>query len=94
MDLTIIMGDGCWVKGCKSVRIYINNFTKEEVELFISMFESKFGLSCTLQLISKKKGGNTHKYKYYIYIKVSSLPKLIELVLPFMHTKIKYKLGL
>ena len=57
------------------------------------MFESKFGLSCTLQLLSKK-GGNTPKDKYSIYIKVASMPRLRELVLPYMHSSMKYKLGL
>lgn len=89
----LIMDDGTWLVGSKSVRIATNNFTKEEVELLISMFESKFGLSCTLQLLSKK-GGNTPKDKYSIYIKVASMPRLKELVLPFMHSSMKYKLGL
>lgn len=57
------------------------------------MFETKFGLNCTVQLLSKK-GGNTPKDKYSIYVKVSSMPKLRELVLPYMHSKMLYKLGL
>src|SRR5690606_41609473 len=73
--------------------ISTNNFTKEEVELLKSMFETKFGLNCTVQLLSKK-GGNTPKDKYSIYVKVSSLPKLRELVLPYMHSSMMYKLGL
>lgn len=89
----LIMDDGGWVSGSKSVRIATNNFTKEEVELLKSMFETKFGLNCTVQLLSKK-GGNTPKDKYSIYVKVSSLPKLRELVLPYMHSSMMYKLGL
>jgi len=89
----LIMDDGCWVGGSKSVRIATNNFTREEVELLKSMFETKFGLNCTVQLLSKK-GGNTPKDKYSIYVKVASIPKLRELVLPYMHPKMLYKLGL
>lgn len=37
----LIMDDGTWVAGSKSVRIATNSFTREEVELLISIFESK-----------------------------------------------------
>ena len=89
----LIMDDGGWVSGSKSVRIATNNFTKEEVELLKNMIETKFGLNCTIQLLSKK-GGNTPKDKYSLYFKVVSFPKLKELVLPYMHPSMKYKLGL
>ena len=79
----LIMDDGGWVSGSKSVRISTNNFTLQEVELLSQMFKTKFDLDCTVQLLSKGKG-NTPKDKYSIYFKVASLPKLRELVLPFM----------
>jgi len=89
----LIMDDGGWVSGSKSVRISTNNFTLQEVELLRQMFKSKFDLDCTIQLLSKGKG-NTPKDKYSIYFKVASLPKLRGLVLPFMLPSMKYKLGL
>lgn len=89
----LIMDDGAWVSGSKSVRIATNNFTLQEVELLRDIFKVKFNLDCTIQLLSKK-GGNTPKDKYSLYIKVSSLPRLIELVLPYMHSSMLYKLGL
>lgn len=89
----LIMDAGGWVSGSKSVRIVTNNFTEEEVELLRNMLEIKFGLNCTRQLLSKK-GGNAPKDKYSIYIKVSSIPKLRKLVLPYMCPKMLYKLGL
>ena len=89
----LIMDDGCWVSGSKSVRIATNNFTSEEVDLFRNMLETKFDLHSTKQLLFKK-GGNTPKDKYSVYFKVSSLPKLRELVLPYMCPSMKYKLGL
>ena len=81
------------MSGSKSVRISTNNFTLQEVELLRDTFKAKFNLDCTIQLLTKK-GGNTPKDKYSLYIKVSSLPKLRELVLPFMHSSMLYKLGL
>lgn len=89
----LIMDDGGWVSGSKSVRIATNNFTLQEVELLRKTFKTKFNLDCTIQLLTKK-GGNTPKDKYSLYIKVSSLPRLRELVLPYMHSSMLYKLGL
>lgn len=87
------LDDGGWVSGSKSVRISTNNFTFQEVELMRNIFKTKFDLDCTVQLLSKGKE-NTSKDKYSIYFKVISLPKLRELVLPFMIPSMKYKLGL
>ena len=89
----LIMDDGGWVSGSKSVRIATNNFTLQEVELLRDIFKAKFNLDCTIQLLSKK-GDKTPKDKYSLYIKVSSLPRLRELVLPYMHPSMLYKLGL
>lgn len=97
----LIMDDGGWVAGSKSVRISTNNFTRQEVELLNQMFKTKFGLDCTVQKLSKGKGGST-KDKYSLYIKVASLPRLRELVVPYMHPLLRrsqrdsmlYKLGL
>lgn len=89
----LIMDDGCWVSGSKSVRIATNNFTHEEVKLLVSMLYTKFGLDCTVQMLSKK-GGNLPLDKYSIYVKVASLPKLRELVVPYMVPSMMYKLGL
>lgn len=80
----LIMDDGGWVAGSKSVRIATNNFTLEEVEFLAQMFKTKFGLYCTVQKLSKSKESPS-KDKYSLYIKVASLPKLKELVLPYMH---------
>lgn len=88
----LIMDDGGWVAGSKSVIISTSNFTLEEVELLAQIFKTKFGLDCTVQKLSKTK--NPSKDKYSLYIKVASLPRLKELVLPYMHPSMLYKLGL
>ena len=89
----LIMDDGTWVAGSKSVRIATNNFTYQEVDLLRNILETKYSLQSTRQLLSKK-GGNTPKDKYSLYIKVASMPRLRELVLPYMCPSMKYKLGL
>ena len=84
------MDDGGWVATSKSVRISTNNFTLEEVELLVQMFKTKFDLDCTVQKLSKSKENPSNKYS----IKVASFPRLKELVLPYMHPSMMYKLGL
>jgi len=89
----LIMDDGGWVAGSKSVRISTNNFTLQEVVLLGQMFKTKFDLDCTVQKLSKGKG-DFSKDKYSLYFKVVSLPRLRELVVPYMHPSMLYKLGL
>ena len=87
------MDDGGWVSGSKSVRISTNNYTLQEVELLSEMFKIKFELNCTVQKLWKAKG-DISKNKYSIYIKVDSMSKLRELVLPFILPSMRYKFGL
>ena len=77
--------DGGWAK--PGVRLAVNSFKLKEVEFLVEVIQSKFGLNCTIQAL--KPSGN-----YNIYIKGSSLLKLMELVLPHLHRSMYYKLGL
>jgi hypothetical protein len=88
----LIMECGRWLSVSKSVRISTNKFTLQEVELLRDTFKAKFNLDCTIQILTKK-GGKIPKDKYSLYIKVSSVPLLRELVLPYMHSSMLYKLG-
>jgi hypothetical protein len=80
-----ISDDGCWAK--PGVRIAVNCFTLAEVELLVKILKDKFNLDCTIQLL---KASNN----YSIYIKSSSIFTLRELLLPYIHPSMKYKLGL
>jgi hypothetical protein len=81
--------------GSKSVRISNNKFTLQEFDLLRDTFKAKFNLDCTIQLLTTKGAGKaTPKDKYSLYIKLSSLPRLRELVLPYMHSSMLYKLGI
>ena len=46
----LIMVGGTWLPYSKSVRIATNSFTMQEVNLFRSMLETKFGLQTIRQL--------------------------------------------
>ena len=80
-----ISDDGGWAK--PGVTIATNSFKLKQVEFLVEVLESKFALSCTIQIL--KPSGN-----YNIYIKGSSIPKLRVLILPFLHPSMYYKLGL
>lgn len=80
-----IMDDGGWAK--PGVRLATNSFTLEEVKLLHNMLVKKFNLDCTIQHLKSID-------RYSIYIKGSSITKLKELVLPFLHPSMYYKLGL
>ena len=66
---------------------------RQEVEILKDIFKTYFDFDSACQLLSKCKG-NTPKDKYSLYIKVNSLVKLRELVLPYMVPSMIYKLGL
>jgi uncharacterized membrane protein YgcG len=79
-----IMDDGCWI-GKSGVRIATNCFNIEEVKFLRNMLINIYKLNCTIQNIDDR---------YSIYITKESIPKLRNILLPFMHNSMRYKLGL
>lgn len=80
-----ISDDGCWVKS--GVRIASNSYTFKENEFLVQIMKENFGLICTIQKIQKIN-------QYSIYIRNQSIPKLREIISPYMHYSMLYKLGL
>lgn len=81
----LIMDDGGYAK--PGVRIATNSFNLEEVELLVKILKNKFDLDITVQHLKSIN-------KYYIYIKGGSIPTLRNIVLPYFHPSMYYKLGL
>lgn len=79
------MDDGGFVGS--GVRISCNAFSLEEVTLLIKILKTNFNLDCTIQNIEIEN-------KYSIYIKKNSLSTLVNLVYPYFHKSMYYKLGL
>ena len=69
------------------IRIATNSFKLKEVELLNDVLKSKYNLETTIQKIWIKD-------QYSIYIKKQSIPNLRNIVLPFIHSSMLYKLGL
>ena len=85
-----ISDDGTFVPstgGRGGIRIACNSFTLIEVEYLTTILRHKFDLDCTIQKIYIKD-------KYSIYIKKNSIIKLENLILPYLHVSMYYKLGL
>ncbi len=79
-----IMDDGTF-RG-SGITIYTNSFTISEVNLLISILRYKYNISCNLHL--NKKNQPT------IYITSKGLKTLIPLILPYIRSDMKYKLGM
>lgn len=62
-----------------------NSYQKKEVDLLIQVLTDKFYLNCSTHIQRKKE----HK----IYIKSDSVNKFRELVLPYFHESMLYKLA-
>lgn len=78
-----IMDDGCWASS--GVRISTNCFKLEEVKLLANMLTKLYNLNCTVKNIEGR---------YSIYITKESIPKLRDILLPYILPSMKYKLGL
>lgn len=80
-----IMHDGMLAK--PGVRIASNSFSLKERELLVKILNDKFNLHCRIQYLKSIK-------KYSIYIKALSIPHLKNIILPYTHKSMYYKLGL
>lgn len=81
----LISDDGTYTNA--GVRIATNCFTLNEVEFLGNILKNKFNLDVTVQKISLKN-------QYSLYIKKNSIDKLKELVLPYLHPSMHYKIGI
>ena len=79
-----IMDDGTLAK--PGVRICANSFNIKEIKLLVKILYNKFNLHCTIQYLKSIN-------KYSIYIKALSIPHLKDIILPYMHKSMYYKLG-
>jgi hypothetical protein len=80
-----IMDDGGWAN--PGVRISTYNFNQDEIKFLVLLLKKLYDLNCTIQLL---KNGTQSS----IYIKKESVPKLIKIVLPYMHNSMFHKLGI
>lgn len=81
----LIMDDGGWANN--GIRIATNSFQLKQIELLSEVLKSKYNLETTVQKLSVKN-------LYSIYIKKQSINDIRELLLPYIHPSMLYKLGI
>ena len=79
------MDDGSWAN--PGIRISTYNFSIDETEFLKFLLKKLYNLNCTIQTLKDST-------QFSIYIKKESVPKLIEIVLPYIHFSMYYKLGI
>jgi hypothetical protein len=82
----MIMGDGTARK--YGLEICTNSYSIEDVVRLMNVLMIRYRLECTIRL--KKRQNN--KIEYMIYISQGSMPLLLNIVSPFMHSSMLYKL--
>ena len=82
----LIMGDGNIKLHDGIIRIYTNSFSKEKVELLAS--------SITVKLNILTRVVHDRNNQYIITISKSQLSEIRNIILPYMHPTMYYKLGL
>jgi ubiquinol-cytochrome c reductase cytochrome b subunit len=87
-----IMDDGWWVG--YGIRLSTNVFSYVEVKILCDILKENFKLDTTIQKLSKPKKYISIVDKYSIYIRVNSIEKLRNTVVPFIHPFMLYKLGI
>jgi len=82
----LIMGDGSVTQ--HGLILCTNSYSVQDVVRLINVLIILYRLKCTLRL--RKRQNN--KIEYMIYISQSSMPSLLNIVSPFMHSSMLYKL--
>lgn len=67
-------------------RIYTNNFTKTEVDILANVIEVKLGIKARVQ--------HDRRQQYIIVIDPNQVERVRELVKPYMHPSMYYRIGL
>jgi len=82
----LIMGDGNYLNEKNIIRIYTNSFIKNDVELLSNIINDRIGI--------KNIVIHDRNNQYIITIEKDNVKIARDLVLPFMHPSMLYKLGI
>jgi hypothetical protein len=87
-----LMDDG--TKQGKHIKFCTDNFTKEDVVFLQNILKIKFNLNTTTHFAGNyDKEGNIKYNQYRIYIKANSMTKLIDIITPYIHSSMLYKIN-
>uniref|UniRef100_UPI00223754C0 LAGLIDADG endonuclease n=1 Tax=Ramaria rubella TaxID=113071 RepID=UPI00223754C0 len=91
-----IMDDGS--KSVPGLKLSTNSFSYSECLLLIKVLYENFNIKASIQSVRRVRstphtGSGYQKPQYCIYIWKESMPLLSEIVEPYVHSSMKYKLG-
>ena len=89
-----IMDDGGWDNSLfepRTIRLATNSYELKEVELLNDAIKSKFNLETTIIRASARQ--IRIKNQYSIYVKKQSVNNIRNIVVPYIHPSLLYKLG-
>ena len=69
----------------KGLYVCTDSFTFEDVKRLADFLRMKYKLSCSIHKVNGR---------FRIYILVKSIPVIKELIIPYMHSSMLYKLGI
>jgi len=81
-----IMSDGNFNKQKQIIRLYTNNFTKQEVALLSTAIYNKFGISSRVE--------HDRNNQYILVIRKTTVPKFQELIKSYIIPSMLYRIGL
>lgn len=70
---------------CRGLYLCTDSFTQLEVQRLVDYLKNKYNIKCTIHKINGR---------YRIYVLAKSVQVVIDLVLPYMHETMLYKLGI
>ena len=79
------MDDGSKVSG--GLKLCTNSFSFADCNFLVKLLHENFNLKASVQLTGAK-----NKEQYHIYIWKESMPLLREIVGPYVHSSMKYKI--
>jgi hypothetical protein len=82
----LVMGDGDYLSERNIIRIYTNSFTKDNVDFLSNIIYSN--------LCIKNKVVHDRNNQYIIIIEKENINHIREIILPYMHPSMMYKLGI
>lgn len=86
-----LMDDG--TKQGNHIKFCTDNFIKEDVEFLQKILKIKFNINTTTHFAGNyDKMGNLKYNQYRIYVKADSMAKLLEIITPYIHDSMLYKI--
>lgn len=89
--------DGCYNKTNRNAIICTHNFSYNEHLLMQEYFKERWNLDVRIHRRESKESGkfkSNYKEYYYLYVPVKDTPRFFEIIKPYIHETMLYKIGI